>query len=392
MGEADSNTNIRVLVSLTDPRVGGPQRSSLEVADLLTDEGIDTEFLIPAGSGEFAELAEERGYSVHCPVVRRLHPPKQIFSNIEYVFKFPMEVRKILKIIEERDIDIVNARMTINFHAIIAAIISNSSLVWHFNGIGIPKPMARICSTLAQRYADKVVVSAENVVDYYNFDKDEHLTKIYPTVDTDKFCEAGVGHPNISKFINDENLTLLGLVGNINPIKGYKLFIRAFEDVVNERENVIALIAGQKLSTQESYYNNLLNIIEKKNLEDKIQFLDWIENIKHFFSGIDLFVMPSHKETGPMTLMEAMAMEKPIVTTNVGVVPEQLHHGEHAWIVEPGNASQLADTINWALNNRDSWEFIGSNARKCAMEHFSLEIAAKRYLCVYNRTMNHNSY
>jgi glycosyltransferase involved in cell wall biosynthesis len=272
--------------------------------------------------------------------------------------------------------------MTVNFQAVVAAIISSTPLVWHFNDVNAPRPLAHICSILAQQYADEIVVSAENVVDNY-FSEVGDKTKIYPTVSPDNFNEQEI--PYFDERVNgNDDSTILGLVGNINPVKGYETFINAFEEVVNEHNDVVAMIAGRRLTTQKSYYQSLLRQIEEKGLEDKIHFLGWTENIEAFLSSIDLFVMPSHSETGPMTLMEAMVMKKPIVTTNVGVVPEQLINGEHAWIVESRSADQLATALNDALAMRGKWEDLGRSAKERAIDKFSLEAAVGRYYSVYD--------
>lgn len=377
---------MKVLINLIDPRFGGPQRSSLKVAEHLSDEGIETQFLVPDGVGQFPDIACKRGFTVHRPGLRRLSPPRQIIANTKYGTQFPIDVWKIRRIIERNGIDIVNARMSMSFQAVVGAIVSSSSLVWHFNDTVSPRPLASISSTMAQRYADEIVVSAENVIDYYSLENIK-TTKIYPTVDMNEFNPR----TSSSSLPGDVNVPseaiVLGLIGNINPIKGYDIFLSAFEQIVTEYPHVVATIVGRKLATQKEYYQDLRTQVEESGLNDRVHFLGWQENIAEYLSAIDLFVMPSLSETGPMTLMEAMAMEKPIVTTNVGVVPEQLTDGEHMWIVDSGNSNQLATAIEDALLHQDQWTTLGENARKRAEDIFSVETAAQRYLNVYKSAL-----
>lgn len=373
---------MKVLIHLTDPRFGGPQRSSLKVAEHLLTEEIETHFLLPDGVGQFPNIARERGFSVHRPGLCRLSPPRQIFANTKYSAQFPVDVWKIRQIIQEHDIDIVNARMSMSFQAVAGAITSSSSLVWHFNDTVPPKPLAFSSSVLAQHYADEIIVSAENVIEYYSLG-DIKTTKIYPTVDVSKFNPEAFTNSLPGDINISSEATVLGLVGNINPIKGYDVFLSAFEQITRQYPNVVTMIIGQKLETQEAYYQDLKTQVKESGLDDRVHFLGWQENIAEYLSAIDLFVMPSHSETGPMTLMEAMAMEKPIVTTNVGVVPEQLINQEHAWIVDRNDSDQLATAIRNALSHQDQWTVLGKNARKRAKAAFSVETAAQRYLNVY---------
>lgn len=376
---------MKVLINLTDPRFGGPQRSSLKIAEHLLDEGIKTQFLLPNGAGQFPDIACERGFSVHQPGLRRLSPPRRITANIKYGAQFPMDAWKIKRIIDRNQIDIVNARMSMSFQAVAGAIISDSSLVWHFNDAVSPKSLASVSSAIAQRYADEIIVSAENVINHYSLNNhnNDMITKIYPTVDVSEFSPRN----SISSFPGNVKIpperTTIGLIGNINPIKGYDTFLSAFEQVAAHWPNVVATIVGRKLATQEVYYQDLSRQVEESGLDDQVHFLGWQENIVEYLSAIDLFVMPSYSETGPMTLMEAMAMKKPIVTTNVGVVQEQLTDQEHAWIVDPGDSDQLAAAIEDALSRQDQWSVLGENARQRAENAFSIETAAQQYLNVY---------
>ena len=61
-------------------------------------------------------------------------------------------------------------------------------------------------------------------------------------------------------------------------------------------------------------------------------------------------VMASFAEGLPMVIMEAMAMQRPVVVTHITGVPELVHAGEHGWLAPPGNAADLANIMCAALN------------------------------------------
>lgn len=378
-------SKMKVLVCLTDPRFGGPQRASLKVAKRLASEGIESEFLIPRGEGNFATIARKDGFEIHNPGIRRLHNPQEVYKNFRYLTDSVSSIRAVQRIIDNRSIDIVNARTTMSFQAAAAAILSNTPLVWHFNDTVLPKPLANMASNAADKYAEEIVISADNVIDYY-FQDGIDATKIYPIVDLAEF-NTSIDWSSPHK-IDNNNVISMGLVGNINPLKGYDTFIDAYSDVANEFPNTKSFIVGKKLSSQKKYHRRLQNKVIENNLENQVQFLGWKEDIPGFLSSIDLFVMPSHSETGPMTLMEAMAMKKPIVTTNVGVVPEELEDGKHAWIVEPKEPAQLASAIRTALSKRGQWGMMGEAARTRASKAFSVTAAAERYSSVYESAIS----
>lgn len=376
-----------VLNCLVDPRFGGPQRASLAVAQELQAEGVDTEFLIPDGSVEFAKKARKHGFTVHQVRICRIHPPRQIASNLKFGARFPGDVWKVHQLIKSRGIDVVNARMSLSLHAALAARLSQTPVVWHFNDTVVPEPLAKVIGAVGEYLANELVVSANNVSEYY-FSQKERSTKIYPIVDVEKFHPASTdGTAFRNGLVVPDEARILGLVGNVNPLKGYETFVDAFASISNTHDDVHAVIAGLKLKTQEEYYESLQSQISQYGVCDRIHFLGWVENIKGFLAATDLFVMPSYSETGPMTLLEAMALGKPSITTNVGVVPEQLTNKKEGWIVPAGDSHAMAEALDDALSNVDDWAEFGRKARKCAVANFSLDNAANKYLEVYRSAL-----
>jgi len=376
---------MNVLVGLPDPRFGGPQKASLKIAKRLLNKGVNTEFLLPHGGGEFVDLARNRGFVVHQPDIQRIYPPNNVCKNFRYLAYLPKSIKNIQDIINAKSIDVVNARSTVAFQTAFSAAQNGTPLVWHFNDVALPRPFADIAAYSAIRYADEIVVSAQNVVDHY-FNSEIDITKIYPLVDQEDFDPDTESYFFETHNIN-EDTTKIGLIGNINPLKGYRTFIDAYSKIYDEFPNCEVLIVGKQLSTRSDYYNQLQKHIAKNGLKNRVYFLGWQEDIPGFLSSIDLFVMPSHSETGPMTLIEAMMMEKPIVTTNVGVVPEQLEHNKHAWIVDPDDSIQLANAIRTALLNREQWGRLGESAQRKALSEFDIGTAAKKYKSIYESAL-----
>jgi glycosyltransferase involved in cell wall biosynthesis len=74
-------------------------------------------------------------------------------------------------------------------------------------------------------------------------------------------------------------------------------------------------------------------------------------DIREYFYKASLFVLPSEVEAYGIVLLEAMATGLPIVATNVGGIPEVIHHGINGLLVERGNSQQLAANIITSLSN-----------------------------------------
>jgi glycosyltransferase involved in cell wall biosynthesis len=105
-----------------------------------------------------------------------------------------------------------------------------------------------------------------------------------------------------------------------------------------------------------------------------------------FFAALDLFVMPSRSEAWGLAALEAMAYAVPVVASNTGGLPEIVSEGDTGWLVEPGDASALADAIAAAASDPASLRLIGLRARERA-RRFSIEETAARTEAFYRRLL-----
>jgi glycosyltransferase involved in cell wall biosynthesis len=378
------------LTCLADARVGGPQIRSLSVARLLRERGIETSFLFPPGEDAFEELLVNEGFTVFRPDFSRVHPPSQVVSNLNYVTTFPLSVYRILDCIQGANPDLVHVNMSLNFQSVVAARLSDSMVLWHLNDVNAPWPINRVVATSAKALSETIVVSSNAVNKYYFMDGWSGSETIYPIVDTERYDPGRdiSDQPTLREALNvDTSVPIIGSVGNINPVKGYEHLLRAVRHVVDSYGPVCVPIAGAKLDTQREFYRSLKQLQVELGLEDTVHFLGRRSDIPRLLSEFDVFVMPSVTETGPMTLMEAMAMEIPIVTTNVGVVPEQFAHREHGLVVPPEDAERLGRALCKLLNEPKNAAEYGRNARERAKHAFSVGKIADRHVDVYQSTI-----
>lgn len=384
---------MKVLSSIIDPRVGGPQLRSLAVAKQLREYGVETEFLLPEGKDEFTQLARTEGFTVNRPGHARLRPPKAVVQNCRYVLRYPHAVRKIRKVIYDRSIDVVHANMPLNFDAAIGAWRSNAALVWHLNDILTPWPLNRIAGVAAERIADEIVIASESVEDHFFSKPNCETNTIYPPVDIQKFNPAkDFGTGLRDEFSLGKNCIIIGTVGNVNPIKGHEFLIRAAVNIDDETdEDVFIPIVGGILETRAEYHQRLEDLRAELDVIGIVQFLGHRSNIPQLLSQFDVFVLPSLSEACPMSVLEAMAMETPVVATEVGGVPEQIQDGESGWLVPSEDPRALADAVVEAIEEGKEAHRRAENARTRAVKTFSLDRCVERHLNVYLQVMDRST-
>ena len=125
-------------------------------------------------------------------------------------------------------------------------------------------------------------------------------------------------------------------------------------------------------------------------LEEKIIFTGFRNDIKDVLTSVDIFVMPSLLEGLPIVLLEAMAMMKPIVATDIDGIKEVLDNGKTGLLIPPKNPRALTYAIIDLLCHRDKAYQMGIDARKVVEERFGVDIMVQKVEKVYEELLQLN--
>jgi glycosyltransferase involved in cell wall biosynthesis len=376
---------MNVLSSVVDPRLGGPQRRSLDVATELRDREIETRFLIPEGSDEFDDAATEAGFETYRLPMPRIRPPKRLIENVRFIAAFPQTTRRISSLIRSEPVNVVHANMSINFQTALAAAWTDTPLAWHFNDTLVPTPLRQVAGGAGCRLADELVVAADAVHDFY-FPSSADSRTIYAPVDLDRFDPRTVDADQTrlrAELSIPADVPIVGTIGNLNPIKGHEYLLRAVAELIERGQEVVVPIVGARLDSQVEYHQQLLDLRSSLDLDAVVHFVGFRSDIPEMLSLFDVFVLPSVAEACPIVVLEAMAMECPIIATDVGGVSEQLPGPEYGWVVPPEDDSALADSIETAITSPERCRECATNARKRVESEFSLDICVDRHESLY---------
>ena len=112
----------------------------------------------------------------------------------------------------------------------------------------------------------------------------------------------------------------------------------------------------------------------------KFSWEEYPENIRQFFTEIDVYALPTGMDAAPLSCKEAMAMQNPVIATNVGGIPEIVSDGKTGFLVDEGNADQWIDKISFLLKNKNAAQEMGKSGRELISEKFNWDILAKSFL------------
>jgi glycosyltransferase involved in cell wall biosynthesis len=120
--------------------------------------------------------------------------------------------------------------------------------------------------------------------------------------------------------------------------------------------------------------NKLMKACIDYGIQDHVLFTgEYPRSIENICRFIDLFVFPTLYEGLPYSISEAMAYRLPIISTDVGVIPEQIQTYVSGFLVKKANAIALAAKITWLMEHREIWGTIGLNARSVAIPTLSID-------------------
>ena len=223
------------------------------------------------------------------------------------------------------------------------------------------------------------------LLQYYKV-KEDKIRVIHNGVDVDKFkpaadklkAKAEVG-------FNPEDKAILS-VGRLYARKGLFTLIESMVLVTRKFKNAKFIIAGKGLSNE---MKKLVSYTTKLGVKDNIVFTGYFPDKKlpRLYQAADIFAFSTFYENLPFAVLEALSTGLPVVTTNVGGIPEMIDNGKNGFLVQPFNSRELADRILYYLEHPTAASEMALLARKTIENQFDWRLIVKKVLKVYDEAL-----
>ena len=232
------------------------------------------------------------------------------------------------------------------------------------------RPKRQIISNIISRFTDMHIAVSKSVknqvIKWYKIPESK-VTVIYNGVDTGLFrriksIEQAKEEINISS-----DIFVVGYVGRLDPGKGHQYLFEAVGKI-KEKYNIRCVVVGTG-----RHENDIKELAEKSGVSGITDFLGLRRNVADLLSAMDVFVLPSFQEGFSNALIEAMAMECPVIASDIPGNDEAFINGKQGIFVQPGNSSALADAIEQLYKDKESRLKISVEARKSIEEQFSIK-------------------
>lgn len=156
---------------------------------------------------------------------------------------------------------------------------------------------------------------------------------------------------------------LVGVVGRLDIQKGQREFVEALS-LIKNNPRWQAVIIGDETASEPGEKKVLENMISQFGLADRVYLMPFQKDIEKYFAIMEIFVMPSHKETYGRVLIEAAASGACCISTRAGGVPDLIRHQKDGLLVNPKDANDLAKAIEQLVDDVDLRLKLVQNAQK----------------------------
>lgn len=205
-----------------------------------------------------------------------------------------------------------------------------------------------------------------------------NLVTIPNGIDIDKF--KPISTDDLKEILNLNDKKIILSVGRIDEQKGFQLLIKVLPKI-SKKFNVKLIIVGTG-----PYLRSLKSMAEKRGLQDRVIFTGRVtdEDLPKYYNLADVFAFPTLRFEGlPYVIPEAMACEKPVISSRIGGIPTAIENGRDGILIEPGNLDELVNNILYLLDNEDVANALGKRAREKVINELSLDKMVEDTIKVY---------
>jgi glycosyltransferase involved in cell wall biosynthesis len=222
------------------------------------------------------------------------------------------------------------------------------------------------------------------------------LEVMHPAIDIAEFDPARIDRADARAKLGvaGTRRVLLGVVAQLSPWKGQDTAIEALRLLrAQEVDAHLLLIGSAKFVANatrfdnEQYVAGLHRLIAEAGLGDRVSFLGERDDVPQLVRALDVLLLPSHEEPFGRALLEAMALEVPVLATNVGGPAELVREGRDGYLLPPREPEAWADGVRRIVEGPEQGHALGAAGRERVAEAFSAEDHAAAMLAVYERAV-----
>jgi glycosyltransferase involved in cell wall biosynthesis len=284
-------------------------------------------------------------------------------------------------------VDVVCGINVDNWHTALAARALGRPLITQIGSTFLPRPARWILSPPVAMASDVVMSTGRSVGEAHPGVRrlGERFIPFFSPVDVDEFSPRAELRDRARRLLGlPSDACVVGTVGNVSPQKGHEYFVEAAHLLRKSGRDLYFVILGASLVTQGPYRERLQKQASDRGLlnDGRLQFFEPGSDVSTFAQAIDIFWMTSRErgEGVPTSVLEAMALSLPVVTTDTGAVREAVIDGTTGFVVTPDRPADVVRCTEVLLEDTELRRRMGEASRVRAEQEFALRRCASTHV------------
>ncbi len=260
--------------------------------------------------------------------------------------------------------------------------ILHKKVIFHFRGSGIFDLYER-SGKIIKFFIKKIFLSSDGII---------LLCKRLKDIAEEKFPEGkyfvlfnGMEIPQIKR--EDKKLKNILFLSNLKEEKGFYDVIKIIPDILREYRDVKFIFGGGKLFDEEK----IRGILKKYEKNIEIHISPKGKEKENLFKRSQLFLLPSYNEGMPWAIIEALGYSLPVISTDVGCIPEMVLDSENGFLIKPGDKDGLKERILKFLRGDVNFRECGKISREIYEKKFNERVFIDGLKKIFEEVLNENT-
>lgn len=297
------------------------------------------------------------------------------YLNITHYFH-PIKIHRLAKIIKETNVDLIHSDYSRDLWTIVPALYFSKQVpIVLIKHIGTQKPKRDFLHAWIYQHVKHIIaistVIRNNVVETHPIDSDR-VSVIHNGVSLERFDPHRANRAGIRKeFSISHDEIVIGIIGRLQVAKGYLEFLKMASMIAQSYKNVRFMIVGEATRGHETEAQMILAKIEELGLQQRIIYTGYREDVPSLLAAMDLFVFPSRAEAFGLVLIEAMAMQLPVIACRSDGVLDIVVENETGFLFTPKDVKELYQAVLDLLEHPEKRVVFGQAGHRRVIEKFS---------------------
>jgi len=272
-----------------------------------------------------------------------------------------MESLAVARLIQHAGADIVHfSDKYVAYNGSLAALLAHSRIICHVRGLSDPHLTLRYRLPLLPVHS--FIFVSEEVM--RTFPLSLPRTKGRVIYDPIEVSAADMNESNASVRCElgiPPACALVGMVSRVAPQKDFFTLASAAAVILSKYPDTRFLVVGENSGddSHRHHYEEVAHRLNELGIRSSFIFTGYRSDVPRLISAMDISLLCTHREGFPLSILESMAMRKPVIATAVGGVPEIIRHGVTGYLHQHENSEELAEAIIHLIENPEEAKQIG---------------------------------